>query len=80
MRGWRICAIHTLDMRGFTGITDAGLAHLRGIHTLYMNRCTGITVAWLVHLRGICYLYRAQCPIIAAAAAFAQLAGASGNR
>ena len=40
-------------MRQCSGITDEGLAHLRGIHTLDMGFCDGITDAGLAHLCGI---------------------------
>ncbi len=41
-----------------SGITDAGLAHLRGIHTLNMGYCIGTTNAGLAHLAGIHTLSR----------------------
>ena len=52
-----------------TGITDAGLAHLRGIHTLSMWGCTGITNAGLAPLVGIQALIMEGCaPAVIAAA------------
>ena len=67
--------IHTLDMDGCTGITDAGLAHLRGIHALNMSCCLGITDAAMEHLCGIHTLMLFGCLQITAAA-LVQLEGA----
>jgi hypothetical protein len=50
------------------GITDAGLAHLRGIHPLDMRYCNRITDAGLVHLRGIHKLFMRGCAATIAAA------------
>ena len=59
-------------MDGCDGITDAGVAHLRGIHTLDMYRCTGITDAGLAHLSGIRALGMSGCTPAAIAAARAR--------
>ena len=46
--------IRALKLLYCSGITDAGLAHLRSIHTLYLsNCCADVTDAGLAHMRGM---------------------------
>ena len=53
-------SLHTVNLAG-CGITNAGLAHLKGIHTVNLSYCGRITDAGLAHLKGVHTVNLSSC-------------------